>query len=129
MRRCHLNLFFYFIVWRPFCSAAQNHFSGFDFSGFDKGSPKKHFCEIILKPSQWSIFSSGAYFVEGNGTIFVMQGTLNYFFASSFSIFSFGDHFVQQSKTILATYVKGHPRIMSVKLFWNLTIGLRGYII
>ena len=44
----------------------------------------------------------------------------------SFSIFSSGGHFVQQSRTILAILVKGHPRNILVKLFWNLPIGLGG---
>ena len=41
-----------------------------------------------------------------------------------FSIFSFDGHFVQQSITILAILVEGHPRNISVKLFWNQPIGL-----
>ena len=51
-------------------------------SNFGKGSPKKHFCEIILKSGHWfrrrchlkvfSIFSSGSHFVQGNGTIFAI---------------------------------------------------------
>ena len=32
----------------PFCSAEQNHFSN-----FGRGSSKKHFCELILKPGHW----------------------------------------------------------------------------
>ena len=34
-----------------------------------------------------------------------------------FSIFSSGDHFVQQSRMILASFVEGHPRKISVRLF------------
>ena len=49
MRRCHLKIFFYFKLWWPFCSAEQKHFSS-----FGKGSPKKHFYEIILKSGHWS---------------------------------------------------------------------------
>ena len=44
----------------------------------------------------------------------------------SFSIFSSGGHFVQQSRTIVAILVKGHPRNIPVKLFWNRPIGLGG---
>ena len=34
-----------------------------------------------------------------------------------FSIFSSGGHFVQRSATILAIFVEGHPKNISVKLF------------
>ena len=33
------------------------------------------------------------------------------------SILSFGSNFVQRSRTILAIFVEGHPRNISVKLF------------
>ena len=69
----------------------QNHFSN-----FDKGSPKKHSCEIILKSTHWPRRRCG------------LKG---------FSIFSFDGHFVQRSRTILAILVKGHPRNIPVKLF------------
>ena len=46
-----------------------------------------------------------------------------------FSIFSFGGHFVQQSGTILAILVEGHPKNISVKLFWNQAIGPGGDVI
>ena len=108
-----------------------------------KGHPKKHFCEIILKSDHWSrrrcslkgfffsIFSSGAKFVEGNRSIFAIleegQPTFNYFEIGplaceemsfkGFSIFSSGGQFVQLSETILAIYVKDHPRNISVKVF------------
>ena len=42
------SLFFFFLLWRPFCSAEQNHFSN-----FDRGSPKEHFYLFILKLSHW----------------------------------------------------------------------------
>ena len=40
-----------------------------------------------------------------------------------FFIFSSGDQFVQQSRTILATLVKGDKRNLSVKSFWNQATG------
>ena len=46
-----------------------------------------------------------------------------------FSILSSGGHFDQQSKTILEILVEGHPRNISVKLFWNQAIGLGGDVI
>ena len=36
------------MLWQPFCSVEQNHFSN-----FGRGSPKEHFCEIILKLGYW----------------------------------------------------------------------------
>ena len=50
-------------------------------------------------------------------------------FYQFFSIFSSGGHFVQQSRTILAILVRGHPRNIPVKLFWNLPIGLGGDVV
>ena len=43
---------------------------------------------------------------------------------TGFSIVSSGGHFTQWSDTILAILVKGHPRNISVKLFWKQTISL-----
>ena len=63
-----------------------------NFSNFGKGSPKEHFCEIILKSGQEIAFKG-------------------------FSIFSSGGHFVQWSRTFFAILVKGHSRNISVKLF------------
>ena len=40
-------LFFY--LWRSFCSAERN-----DYNNFGRGSPKKHFYEIIMELGQWS---------------------------------------------------------------------------
>ena len=34
-----------------------------------------------------------------------------------FSVLTSGGNFVQQSRTILAIYIEGHPRNISVKLF------------
>ena len=79
------------MLWWPFCSAEQNHFSN-----FDRGSSKEHFCEIILKSTHWPW----------------RRGHLK-----GFSIFSSDGHFVQQSGTILAILVEGHPRTICVKLF------------
>ena len=90
--------FFYFSLWRPFCSGEQNHFSN-----FSRESSKKHFCEIILKSAHWP------------GRRCRLKG---------FSIFSFDGHFVQRSGTILAILVEGHPRNISAKLFWNRPTGL-----
>ena len=46
-----------------------------------------------------------------------------------FSIFCSGSHFVQWSRIILAILVEGHPKNISVKLFGNQAIGLRGEVI
>ena len=35
-------------LWWPFCSAEWIHLSN-----FGRGSPKEHFCEIILKSRHW----------------------------------------------------------------------------
>ena len=50
-------------------------------------------------------------------------------FKGVFSIFRFDGHFVQRSRTILAILVKGHPRNIPVKLFWNQPIGLGGDVV
>ena len=42
------------------------------------------------------------------------------------SILSSGGRFVQRSCTISTVSVVGHPRQISVKLFWNRSIGLGG---
>ena len=39
--------FLYSALW-PFCLAERNHFRS-----FGRGSPKEHFCEIILKSGHW----------------------------------------------------------------------------
>ena len=67
------------------------------FHNFGRGSPKEHFCEIILKLGHWPR----------------RRCRLKVFFF----IFSFGGDFVQQSRTILAILVESHPRNISVKLF------------
>ena len=97
MFNCFFLLFFFaffcffFLLWWPFCSAEQNHLSN-----FGRGSSKEHFCEIILKSTHWPW----------------RRGRLK-----GFSIFSSDSHSVQQSGTILAILVKGHPRIICVKLY------------
>ena len=68
----------------------QNHFSN-----FGRGSPKEHFCEIILKSGHWPRRCC----------------------LKVFSIFSFGRHFVQRSGTISAILAEGHPNFISAKLF------------
>ena len=78
------------------------------FSGKGKGSSKEHSCKIILESAQWPRRRCR------------LKG---------FSNFSFDSHFVQRSRTILAILVKGHPRNIPVKLFWNLPIGLRGDVV
>ena len=83
--------FFYFYLWRPFCSTEHNHFSN-----FSKGSSKEHSCTIILESAHWPRRRCR------------LKG---------FSIFRFDGHFVQRSRTILAILVEGHPRNISVKLF------------
>ena len=72
----------------------RNHFNN-----FGRGSPKEHFCGIILKSGHWP----------------KRRCHLKLFFF--FSIFSSGDHFVQRNRTILAILVEGHSRNISVKLF------------
>ena len=73
-------------------------FSGVDpLWQFGRGSPKKHFCEILLKSAYWPWSRCCL-------TVFF------FFFCS-------GRHFVQQSRTILAILVEGPPRNISVKLF------------
>ena len=42
------------------------------------------------------------------------------------SIFNSGGNLVQQSEIILAIYVEGHPRKISVNFFLNRGIGLGG---
>ena len=96
---------------------------------------------------EFSIFSSGGHFVQRSRTILaifdkVASGDHSYEIIlkwahwpwrrcpfKSFSIFSSGGHFVQRSRTILAILVKGHPRNIPVKLFWNLPIGLGGDVV
>ena len=77
----------FFLALVPLCSAERNHFSN-----FGRGSPKEHFCEIILKSGHWPS-------------------------RRCFSTFSSGGHFVQWSVTILAILIEGHLRNLSVKLF------------
>ena len=67
-----------------------------DFSNFGRGSPKDHFCEIILKSVHWS---------RRRCRLKVC------------SIFSSGGNFVQSRITILAILLEGHLRNISVKLF------------
>ena len=62
------------------------------FSNFGRGSPKEHFCEIILKSGQWPKRRMSS---------------------KGFSIFSSGGHFVQQSGTLLAILSEGHARNIS----------------
>ena len=62
-------------------SAERNHFSN-----FGRGSPKKHFCETILKSGHWMSFKV---------ILFVCC-----FFVFFFSILSPGGYFVQRSETI-----------------------------
>ena len=47
----------------------------------------------------------------------------------TFSVLSSGGDFVQTSRTIEAFMVKGHQTNISVKLFWNRAIDLKGDII
>ena len=77
------------------------------FSNFGRGSPKEHFCAIILKSDHWP-----------------WSRCCLKFFVVFFSIFSSGGHFVQPSGTILAHLVEGYPRNISVKLYKNWSIGL-----
>ena len=88
-KRCCLTVFF--LLWWPFSSAEQNHFSN-----FGRGSSKELFCEIILKSTHWPW----------------RRGRLK-----GFSIFSSDGHSVQESGTILAILVEGHPRTICVNFF------------
>ena len=63
-----------------------------DFSNFGRGSPKKHFCGIILKSVHWSRIK-------------------DFLFLALTAIFCSVD------RKILASLVEGHPRNISVKLF------------
>ena len=95
---------------------------------------------------EFSIFSSGGNFVQRSRTILAIFDKLHQGFSyeiilkwahwprrrcrfKCFSIFSSGGHFVQRSRTILAILVKGHPRNIPVKLFWNLPTGLGGDVV
>ena len=61
-------------LWRPLCSAEQNHLCN-----FERCHHEEQFCEIILNLDQWSrrrsclkiflIWSSGSPFVQRSGTI------------------------------------------------------------
>ena len=75
---------------------------------FEQCFSKEHLCEIISKSANWPWRRCRF---------------------KSFSIFSSGGHFVQRSRTILAILVKGHPRNIPVKLFWNLPTGLGGDVV
>ena len=126
--------FFYFYLWRPFCSAERNHFSNFG------RSSKEHSYDFFYKLVHWprrrcclkhfSTFRSDGRFVQLSGTIIAISK--EHFCEiilklahwprrrccfMGFSIFSSGVHFVQRSGTILAILVEGHPRNISVKLF------------
>ena len=46
-----------------------------------------------------------------------------------FSVLTSGGNFVQQSRIILAIYVEGHPRNISVKIFRNRAMGSGGDVI
>ena len=59
---------------------------------FGRGSPKEHFCEIILKLGHWPRRRCRL---------------------KVFLFFSFGGHFVQRSRTIFAILEEGHPRNIS----------------
>ena len=96
---------------------------------------------------EFSIFSSGGHFVQRSRTILAIFGKRSSkehsceiilksahpprkrYRLKGFSIFSYDGHFVQRSGTILAILVKGHPRNIPVKLFWNLPIGLGGDVV
>ena len=143
-RRCCLTGFFFFVfflLWCPFCSAEQNHFSN-----FGRGSSMEHSCEIILKSTHWpwrrgrlkvfSIFSSDGHSNQQSGTILaiLVEGhprsiCVTLFLKSAhwprrrcclkffFPIFHSDSHFVQPCRDILAILVQGHPRNICMKLF------------
>ena len=46
-RRCCLR-YSYLELWRPFCSAEQNHLCN-----FGRGHHEEQFCEVILNLDQW----------------------------------------------------------------------------
>ena len=70
--------------------------------------PKKYFCEIILKLVHW----------------YRRRRHLKVF-----PFFLTGSHFIKWSRMILAILVEGHPRNISVTLFGNQAIGVRGDVI
>ena len=67
----------YLELWRPFCSAEQNHLCKFSREHYEE-----QFCEIILNLEHWLmrkchfkivlIWSPGGFFVQQGGTIFAI---------------------------------------------------------
>ena len=47
-RRRYCPKFFLFLALTAICSSKQNHFNN-----FGRGSPKEHFCKIVLKSTHW----------------------------------------------------------------------------
>ena len=85
-----LKVFFFF------CSVAILFSGAEQLSNFDRGSPKEHFCEIILKSGYW----------PGRRCHLKV-----FLFLALVAIF------VQCGGTILAILVEGHPRKISMELF------------
>ena len=84
-------IFSYGVHFVLLCSAERNYFNN-----FGRGSPKKHFCEFILKSGHWPR----------------RRCRLKVFlFLAMASIL------IQRSETILVILVEGNPRNISVKLF------------
>ena len=83
-------------LWRPFCSAEQNHLCN-----FGRGYQEEQICEIILNLEQW----------------------LTRCLLRIFLIWSYGGPFVQQNRTICEILVEGMMRNNSVKLFRILASG------
>ena len=81
----------YLELWRPFCSAEQNHLCN-----FGRRHCEEQFCEIIMNLDQW----------------FKRRSRLKIFL-----IWSSGGPFVQRSGNICAILVEGIMRNISVKLF------------
>ena len=97
--RCRLKLlFFVVVVFFLFLALLSCSVEWHCFSNFSKGPWDEHFCEIILKLSQW---------LERRCCLNV------------FAIFRSGDHLVQCSRSILAILVHGYNRNICVKIIWN----------
>ena len=104
---------FLFFLWMPFCLAEQHHFSIL-VEGHSKNIPVKFFQNPLTRLG---------------GDVFHINCCKMHDSLCPFSIFSSGGHFVKPKGTILANLVKGHKRNISVKLFLNLVIGLRGDVV
>ena len=131
-------------LWLPACSSEWN-----GLSNYGKGSPKEHFCVIILKSCHWprrrcclKVFQPFCSVKQKHFRIFGRSPKEHFCVITCilksghwprrrcclkvYLFFSSGGHFVQQSGTILATLVEGHPRNISENLFVFLIPAITG---